>query len=521
MKQDALHCHLDEIAPSDWLALFGHNPVLNKMVFALAALFSRLGVSESEMRRLKHSLSMNQEKLDKTNASIAEKAAELGKETKKMQAKVIEQEKKLEKAVANHNNDIASLTTEKKKAEASLRTAQSQLEILRTDSDKNTKEWLKKEKEFERRSKELQVQVTKLKKEKASEQQAQELKTANQRVAAAQAETRKKEQELVDARTAAAKFEREAEEATAANRNLTEKVKELKAELKGAQQAATRAQREADAKASQQTAPDPNPILQQKAKELHELEREMKKLQVEFAKERKRMNWLCGNKMQETSEDDLEQLQQVHRAGLIALADEWHRRRLPFDAWVFRDGLPEPYFPKQPPRREPQQQQPAQQPAAAAATTVVGSITGTQYQTSLRPNPFQSQADRGLGPATVPIGGGGSGPSSAVGSPARGAAVGAVTISARMASMERAQTGTHGGGFFGSVVGAATDDDALEPGMSSTSAGDDVDIGGGAGATGGSGSGSDGFLESSGFPRGSRFQGLGNGTWSGVNSTWR
>ena len=38
---------------------------------------------------------MNQEKLDKTNASIAEKAAELGKETKKMQAKVIEQEKKL------------------------------------------------------------------------------------------------------------------------------------------------------------------------------------------------------------------------------------------------------------------------------------------------------------------------------------------------------------------------------------------------------------------------------------------
>ena len=521
MKQDALHCHLDEIAPSDWLALFGHNPVLNKMVFALAALCSRLGASESEMRRLKHSLSMNQEKLDKTNASIAEKAAELGKETKKMQAKVIEQEKKLEKAVANHNNDIASLTAEKKKAEAILRTAQSQLEILRTDSDKNTKEWLKKEKEFERRSKELQVQVTKLKKEKASEQQAQELKTANQRVAAAQAETRKKEQELVDARTAAAKFEREAEEATAANRNLTEKVKELKAELKGAQQAATRAQREADAKASQQTAPDPNPILQQKAKELHELEREMKKLQVEFAKERKRMNWLCGNKMQETSEDDLEQLQQVHRAGLIALADEWHRRRLPFDAWVFRDDLPEPYFPKQPPRREPQQQQPAQQPAAAAATTVVGSITGTQYQTSLRPNPFQSQADRGLGPATVPIGGGGSGPSSAVGSPARGAAVGAVTISARMASMERAQTGTHGGGFFGSVVGAATDDDALEPGMTSTSAGDDVDIGGGAGATGGSGSGSDGFLESSGFPRGSRFQGLGNGTWSGVNSTWR
>ena len=226
--------------------------------------------------------------------------------------------------------------------------------------------------------------------------------------------------------------------------------------------------------------------------------------------------------MQETSEDDLEQLQQVHRAGLIALADEWHRRRLPFDAWVFRDGLPEPYFPKQPPRREPQQQQPAQQPAAAAATTVVGSITGTQYQTSLRPNPFQSQADRGLGPATVPIGGGGSGPSSAVGSPARGAAVGAVVHGARMASMERAQTGTHGGGFFGSVVGAATDDDALEPGMSSTSAGDDVDIGGGAGATGGSGSGSDGFLESSGgFPRGSRFQGLGNGTWSGVNSTWR
>ena len=88
--------------------------------------------------------------------------------------------------------------------------------------------------------------------------------------------------------------------------------------------------------------------------------------------------------------------------------------------------------------------------------------------------------------------------------------------------MERAQTGTHGGGFFGSVVGAATDDDALEPGMSSTSAGDDVDLGGGAGATGGSGSGSDGFLESSGgFPRGSRFQGLGNGTWSRVNSTWR
>ena len=460
---------VDEIAPSDWLALFGHNPVLNKMVFALAALFSRLGVSESEMRRLKHSLSMNQEKLDKTNASIAEKAAELGKETKKMQAKVIEQEKKLEKAVANHNNDIASLTAEKKKAEAILRTAQSQLEILRTDSDKNTKEWLKKEKEFERRSKELQVQVTKLKKEKASEQQAQELKTANQRVAAAQAETRKKEQELVDARTAAAKFEREAEEATAANRNLTEKVKELKAELKGAQQAATRAQREADAKASQQTAPDPNPILQQKAKELHELEREMKKLQVEFAKERKRMNWLCGNKMQETSEDDLEQLQQVHRAGLIALADEWHRRRLPFDAWVFRDGLPEPYFPKQPPRREPQQQQPAQQPAAAAATTVVGSITGTQYQTSLRPNPFQSQADRGLGPATVPIGGGGSGPSSAVGSPAPGRR--------RRSRVDRGEDGVHGARSNGN--GFLRFGRRRRDGRRRARAGDELDLGGG------------------------------------------
>ena len=105
----------------------------------------------------------------------------------------------------------------------------------------------------------LQVQVTKLKKEKASEQQAQELKTANQRVVAAQADE-EKEQELVDARTAAAKFEREAEEATAANRDLTEKVKELKAELKGAQGAAMRAQREAGAKAAQQTAPDPNPF---------------------------------------------------------------------------------------------------------------------------------------------------------------------------------------------------------------------------------------------------------------------
>ena len=510
---------VDDIAPYDWLALFGHNPVLNNMVFALAALFNRLGVNESEMRRLKHSLSMNQEKLDKTNASIAEKAVELGKETKKMQNKVIEQEKKLEKVVANHNNDIASLTAEKEKAEASLRTAQSQLEILRTDSDKNTKEWLKKEKEFERRSKELQVQVTKLKKEKASEQQAQELKTANQRVAAAQAETRKKEQELVDARTAAAKFEREAEEATAANRDLTEKVKELKAELKGAQQAAMRAQREAGAKAAQQTAQDPNPILQQKAKELHELSEEMKELRGSFAQERKRMNWLCGRKLQETSEEQIYELQNVHQAGLLALADEWHRRRLPFDAWVFRDGMPEPYFPKQPQRREPQHA-PARQPAAAPATAVVGSITGTQYQTSLRPNPFQSQADRGLGPAIAPIGGGGSGPSSAVASPARGAAVGAgQSVAARMASMERART--EAAGFFGSVVGAATDDDALEPGMNASAAVDDVDLGGGAGATGGSGSGSDGFLESSGFPRGSRFQGLGNGTWSGGNSTWR
>ena len=85
--------------------------------------------------------------------------------------------------------------------------------------------------------------------------------------------------------------------------------------------------------------------------------------------------------------------------------------------------------------------------------------------------------------------------------------------------MERART--EAVGFFGSVVGAATDDDALEPGMNASAAADDVDLGGGAGATGGSGSGSDGFLESSGFPRGSRFQGLGNGTWSGGNSTWR
>ena len=525
-----MHHDVDRIAPPPWQYLFGYNPVLNHIVYALAALFNRLGVNESELRRLKHSLSMNQEKLDKTNASIAEKAAELGKETKQMQAKVIEQEKKLEKAVANHNNDIASLTAEKKKAEAILRTAQSQLEILRTDSDKNTKEWLKKEKEFERRSKELQVQVTKLKKEKASEQQAQELKTANQRVAAAQAETRKKEQELVDARTAAAKFEREAEEATAANRNLTEKVKELKAELKGAQQAATRAQREAEAKAAQQTAPDPNPILQQETEELHKLREEMKKLRGTFALERVRMNWLCGNKLQETSEEQLNMLQNVHKKGLIALSDEWHRRRLPFDGWLFRDGMPEPYFPKQPRQQEPQHA-PAQQ-RHDAVTTVMGSITGTQYQTSLRPNPFQSLADRGLGPATAPIGGG-SGPSSAVGSPARPAMVGAVTVppagstvptveadvAARMASMERVQTGT---GFFGSVVGAAMDDDALEPGMSSTSAADDLDVvGGGAGATGGSGSGSEGLAEGSGFPRGSRFQGLGNGTWGGTNSTWR
>ena len=48
-----------------------------------------------------------------------------------------------------------------------------------------------------------------------------------------------------------------------------------------------------------------------------------------------------------------------------------------------------------------------------------------------------------------------------------------------MATMERART--EAAGFFGSVVGAATDGDALEPGMNASAAADDVDLGGGAG----------------------------------------
>ena len=56
-----MHHDVDRIAPPPWQYLFGYNPVLNHIVYALAALFNRLGVNESELRRLKHSLSMNQE----------------------------------------------------------------------------------------------------------------------------------------------------------------------------------------------------------------------------------------------------------------------------------------------------------------------------------------------------------------------------------------------------------------------------------------------------------------------------
>ena len=90
-----------------------------------------------------------------------------------------------------------------------------------------------------------------------------ELKTANQRIAARKRRARKRSRSwwtLAPPRPSSTR----AEEATAANRNLTEKVKELKAELKGAQQAATRAQRRRRGLSA--NGADPNPILQQKAK---------------------------------------------------------------------------------------------------------------------------------------------------------------------------------------------------------------------------------------------------------------
>ena len=121
------------------------------------------------------------------------------------------------------------------------------------------------------------------------------------------------------------------------------------------------------------------------------------------------------------------------------------------------------------------------------------------YQAPLRSNPYQSQADRGLGPAVAPIGGAGSGPSSAVGSPARSG------IAQRMASIGPPSD------FFGAAN--AADDDSLLESMISEDAG-------------GENAGGETVSETeNGFPKGSRFSafggGLGNGTWGGGNSTWR
>ena len=391
------------------------------IAFAVAHLYNglcRIGAKRQESEDL---LSNTRLKHDQLNASIAEKAAELAKERKEMQAKLVDQEKKLEKAVANHNRDIATLTDGKKTAEANFRTAQSQLEISRADSDRNTKEWTKEKKELETRVKELEFNVTKLKKEKASAAQAQELKTANQRVTAAQGETRKKEQELAAARTNAAKFEREAEEATADNRELREKVKELKAELKGAQQAAAKSQAAAAARPAPQSAPGPDPALQMKLKQSEE---ELDKVNRQFRQERARMNGLCGNHLENpsVSDQDLAALQTVHKKGLIALADEWHRRRLPFDQWTLREGLAEPYFTQQPPAQQPQVQQPqVQQPpsqqqpqvqqqhstaAARAAAELPGSaaVQPVSVASGPRPRP-RRRAHRRRGQRTLLRGG--------------------------------------------------------------------------------------------------------------------
>ena len=339
------------VTPDHWRQFVDDETTVN-IAFAVAHLYNGLCRIEAQQQESEDLLSNTRLKHDQLNASIAEKAAELAKERKEMQAKLVDQEKKLEKAVANHNRDIATLTDGKKTAEANFRTAQSQLEISRADSDRNTKEWTKEKKELETRVKELEFNVTKLKKEKASAAQAQELKTANQRVTAAQGETRKKEQELAAARTNAAKFEREAEEATADNRELREKVKELKAELKGAQQAAAKSQAAAAARPAPQSAPGPDPALQMKLKQTEE---ELDKVNRQFRQERARMNGLCGNHLENpsVSDQDLAALQTVHKKGLIALADEWHRRRLPFDQWTLREGLAEPYFTQQPSLQQP------------------------------------------------------------------------------------------------------------------------------------------------------------------------
>ena len=223
----------------------------------------------------------------------------------------------------------------------------------------------------------------------------------------------------------------------------------------------------------------------------------MKKLQVNLPRN-KRMNWLCGNKMQETAKmiwsSYSRYTAQVSSRSPMVASEETAVR-----AWVFRDGLPEPYFPKQPPRRS--RRSPAQRPAAAAATRG-GIHNRNAVSDSLRPGRSSHRRSRPR-PRHRAHRRGGSGVLRGGKPRAR---------RRRRSRDDLGEDGVHGTlkrehteGFFGSVVGAATDDDALEPGMSSTSAGDDVDIGGGAGATGGSGSGSDGF--SSGFPE-SRFQGL-------------
>ena len=493
------------VTPDHWRQFVDDETTVN-IAFAVAHLYNGLCRIQAAQLESEELLSNTRLKHDQLNASIAEKAAELAKERKEMQAKLVDQEKKLEKAVANHNRDIATLTDGKKTAEANFRTAQSQLEISRADSDRNTKEWTKEKKELETRVKELEFNVTKLKKEKASAAQAQELKTANQRVTAAQGETRKKEQELAAARTNAAKFEREAEEATADNRELREKVKELKAELKGAQQAAAKSQAAAAARPAPQSTPGPDPALQMKLKQTEE---ELDKVNRQFRQERARMNGLCGNHLENpsVSDQDLAALQTVHKKGLIALADEWHRRRLPFEQWTLREGLAEPYFTQQPPAQQPhvqqqqvQQSQVQQQPQVQQQQPVQQQPVQQQsYQAPLRSNPYQSQADRGLGPAVAPIGGAGSGPSSAVGSPARSG------IAQRMASMGPPSD------FFGAPN--AADDDSLLESMISEDAG-------------GENAGGETVSETeNGFPKGSRFSafggGLGNGTWGGGNSTWR
>ena len=170
------------------------------------------------------------------------------------------------------------------------------------------------------------------------------------------------------------------------------------------------------------------------------------------------MNWL----RKKTAGDERTTTATERTPSRSPRALDGHRRRLPFDGGCFATACG--HLSRS--RGESRNTHP--HGGGGPATAVVGSITGTQYQTSLRPNPFQSQADRGLGPAIAPIGGG-SGPSSAASPAGR----------RRRSRLNCREDGDHGArpngtGFFGSVVGAATDGDALEPGMNASAA--DIDL---------------------------------------------